>query len=95
MRKQIGYLRLVHGTTASAEIVSQGSEAAFEFCNTVVQFFAVEIFLDANLGDAEFDWLTIPSVALHSGFSSMLTTFESSEHELWDRVMSPAGHDLG
>jgi hypothetical protein len=54
MRDQIGP-RLVLGA-ASAEIVSHGIEA----CNTVVQFFAVEISRDPNLGDVEFDWLNNP-----------------------------------
>jgi hypothetical protein len=56
VRDQIGHTRLVHGTAASAEIVSQGIEA----CNTVVQFFAVEIFRNANLGDVELDWAHNP-----------------------------------
>jgi hypothetical protein len=75
MRYQIGAPRLVHGTVVNVEVVSQGSKA----CNTVVQFFTVEI--DANLGDFEFDLFTTPSAAPQSGFPSMLTALESSEHE--------------
>jgi hypothetical protein len=95
MCNQIGDLRLVHGATPSAEIVNERGEAAFEFCNPVVQFYAIEILLNADLGDVEFDWLEIPTAEPHSGFFPVLTAFKSSEHELRDRVMSPSGHDLG
>ena len=95
MCNQIGELRLVNGANPSAEIVNEGGEAAFEFCNPVVQIYAIEILLNADLGDVELDSAQIPTAEPHPGFFPMLTTFESSEHELRDRVMSPSGHDLG